>query len=111
MLRVLKVIDNQVRDLRKRQTVAGYKLGLRAGTYWGIRSHVADYKLPRALDCPPEKTIRLAEIATRLKELDDTTQERLVNWGYGICDTAIRRWVDDTLTPPESFPYAASGLG
>lgn len=110
MLRVLKVIDNQVRDLRKRQTVASYELGLRTGTYWGIRSHVADYDLPNALECPPEKTIRLAEIPTRLKQLDDVTQERLVNWGYAICDTALRTWVDRTLDRPKRFPYPDSGL-
>ena len=45
VLRVLKVIDNQVRELRKRQAVGSYRAGLRTGTYWGIRSAVADYGL------------------------------------------------------------------
>ena len=49
VLRVLKVIDNQVRELRKRQAVGSYRAGLRAGTYWGIRSAVADYGCEDAL--------------------------------------------------------------
>jgi NTE family protein len=110
-LRVLKVIDNQVRDLRKRQTVASYELRLRNGTYWGIRSDVADYHLPDALPCPPDQTRALAEIPTRLKKIDDIHQERLINWGYAICDTALRRWVQAALPRPERLPYPESGVG
>jgi NTE family protein len=111
MLRVVKVIDNQVRDLRKRQTVASYMLGLRRGAYWGIRSHVADYHLPDALPCPPDRTRALADIPTRLKKIDDNHQERLINWGYAICDTALRRWVQPGLPRPERLPYPDSGVG
>ena len=33
-------------------------------------------------------------------------QERLINWGYAICDTAMRKWVDDRrCRPPPGFPY------
>ena len=83
-VRVLGVIDNQVRSLRKQQVVASYKAdpsseGHRAGAYWGIRSHIADYELDDALDCPPQKTARLANIPTRLKRLHPTVQERLIN--------------------------------
>jgi NTE family protein len=45
ILRVLKVIDNQVRELRKRQAIGSYRAGLRARAYRGIRSAVADYRL------------------------------------------------------------------
>jgi NTE family protein len=111
-LRVLKVIDNQVRALRKRQAVASYRLGLRRGGYWGIRSHVADYKLPDPLDAPEELTRVLAETPTRLKKLDGTHQERLVNWGYIICDTAVRRWVKPAgAKRPDRLPYPSAGLG
>src|SRR5262249_4979334 len=47
--RVLGVIDNQVRSLRKRQLIDGFQAHLRAGTYWGIWSHIADYDLPTSL--------------------------------------------------------------
>jgi len=110
-LRVLHLIDNQVRSLRKRQAVGSFKLGLRSGTFWGIRSHVADYELDGALDADPALTQRLAETPTRLKKLDAAHQERLINWGYIICDTAVRKWVNPELGPPERLPYPNAGLG
>lgn len=104
-LRVLKVIDNQVRDLRKRQVVGSYELGLRDGTYWGIRSDVGSYRLRDPLPFPPEEAARLAALPTRLAALPERDQEQLVNWGYVICDTALRRWVDPSLARPEALPY------
>jgi len=38
-------------------------------------------------------------------------QERLINWGYAICDVAIRRWVDTTLSAPSGFPYPDAAVG
>lgn len=116
-LRVLKVVDKQVRDLRKRQLQAGYRsqrpdgTPLREGAYWGIRSDIEHYGLDDALPAPRAETIHLAEIATRLKRLDERTQERLINWGYAICDAAMRRWVQTDLPGPAAMPYPAAGTG
>jgi NTE family protein len=110
--RINALIDYQVRNLRKRQVIAGYTTGVRTGTYWGIRSHAADFgELPGALPCPTESTMRLAQTKTRLKGLDDVVQERLINWGYAICDIAMRTWVVPDAPPPAGFPYPASGVG
>ena len=109
--RVLGVIDNQVRSLRKRQLIDGYHAGLREGTYWGIRSDIADYDLPTSLPCPAEATMKLAGISTRLASLDPGSQERLVNWGYAIADTALRRWVAPDVAAPAGFPYPGVGVG
>jgi NTE family protein len=111
LYRVLGVIDNQVRSLRKRQAIDGYEAHLRRGTYWGIRSHVADYDLADALPCPIDATQRLAEIKTRLGSMSDLDQERLINWGYAICDTAMRKHVEPGAAPPQDFPYPRRGLG
>ena len=92
VLRVLKVIDNQVRELRKRQAVGSYRAGLRAGTYWGIRSAVADYGLEDPLPFDAGEAGELAATPTRLRALAPAVQERLIDWGYVICDTALRRW-------------------
>jgi len=108
--RVLNLIDTQVRSLRKRQVVGSYQLGLRKGTYWGIRTNIADYHLPTAMSCPFDKTILLANTPTRLKALDRTLQEQLINWGYAVCDAAIRTHLDQTLTQPGTFPYPGSGI-
>ena len=111
-LRINSVIDNQVRNLRKRQVIAGFDRGDRRGTYWGIRSHVADYGPPAgSLPAPPGSTLVLAETKTRLKKLDDRRQEMLINWGYAMCDVAMRRWVVTDAPAPEGFPYPAAGVG
>lgn len=103
--RVLDMVDNQVRALRKRQLIAAYRSGLRKGAFWSVRSNIADYGLDDALPCPPQRTAELARVATRLAHMPDAIQERLVNWGYAICDAAMRRWVDPQLPPPAAFPY------
>ncbi|HEY0407997.1 MAG TPA: patatin-like phospholipase family protein [Pyrinomonadaceae bacterium] len=110
-LRVLFIIDNQVRSLRKRQVIASYKLGTRKGTYWGIRSDIAKYNVKGALNCPFEKSLKLANVGTRLKRLEPETQEQLINWGYAICDAGMRRHVDAALPPPTGFPYPEQGIG
>jgi NTE family protein len=103
--RVLDMVDNQVRALRKRQVIAGFQRGDRMGAFWSVRSKIGDYGLADALPCPDVRTAELAQLATRLAAMPDATQERLINWGYAICDAAVRRWVDRTLPPPAGFPY------
>lgn len=102
--RILNLIDNQVRALRKRQTIDSFKSGARKGAYWGIRTNIADYQLTDALDCPFDRTLALAETPTRLKRMDDRLQEQLINWGYAVCDAALRRHVDATI-PKGKFPF------
>jgi NTE family protein len=114
-IRVLDVIDNQVRSLRKRQLIEAFKSKAEHdGTYWGIVTDIADYQLADALPCPLEKTRELAQVATRLSEVPDELQERLINWGYAVCDAALRKHVDPTIAKPQGkfqgFPYAG-GVG
>jgi NTE family protein len=109
-VRVLKTIDNQVRSLRKRQLIEGFEAGPgsrlhREGTYWGIRSHVGDYGLADALPVAERRAEALADVPTRLKRLDPETQEQLINWGYAICDTAMRRWVVGAAAAAPELPY------
>ena len=109
VVRILGVIDNQVRSLRKRQLIAAYKKGDKGGAYWGIRTDVADYELTPVLPAPHKKTLELAKTPTRLAKLSDEHQERLINWGYAVTDTALRKHVDTTI-PMGSFPYPG-GVG
>ncbi|HYP40268.1 MAG TPA: patatin-like phospholipase family protein [Chloroflexia bacterium] len=115
-LRVRDMTDNQVRALRKRQLIASYEADEqdamhRLGAFWGIRSKIANYEQPDALECPPEDTEKLAGVQTGLRRLTKTTQERLINWGYAICDTAMRKHVIDGPTPPPQFPYPKAKVG
>jgi NTE family protein len=114
MVRVLKVIDNQVRALRKRQIIEAFKSSPgeadhRDGVYVGIRSHVADYRLEDAMLADPKITDELAGLPTRLAAISDTQQQRLINWGYTICDTGLRKHVMPQLQRGQ-LPYPADPL-
>ena len=108
--RDLNLLYNQIGSLRKRQVVGSFQSGVRKGTYWGIGTNILDYQLPDSLDCPFEQTLELAKTATRLKGLDSTLQEQIINWGYAVCDAGIRKHVDGSLPAPAGFPYPASGV-
>lgn len=130
ILRVLFCEDNQVRGLRKRDLIDRYKLytaltaakidpwsipetaGVaRKGAYWGITTHTDDYEKPDGsrpppgLPCPPNLTEPLARISTRLARMKEKDQEHLINWGYAVCDYAIRTHVDETIPPADKWPY------
>ena len=109
-IRVVDVIDNQVRSLRVRNLIRSYQVGDRQGAYWGIGTNIANYQLPDALPCPLKRTLDLAETPTRLKRLDAERQERLINWGYAVCDAGLRKHYDTTLAAPGDFPYPAAAV-
>jgi NTE family protein len=50
--------------------------------------------------------MELATLSTRLARLDDAVQERLINWGYAVCDAGMRAHVDHALPAPTGYPYA-----
>ncbi|GJL82830.1 MAG: patatin [marine bacterium B5-7] len=103
--RVLNVIDNQVRSLRKRQLIAAYKENVRYGTYWGIRSNIEHYFAPDKLSSPFDWSLSLAQTPTRLKRMPQALQEDLINWGYAVCDAAIRSFVLNDAAAPAHMPY------
>jgi NTE family protein len=109
-VRVLDIVDNQVRSLRKRQLIGSYREGLRQGAYWGIRTDIAKYELSDPLPCPHRRTLELAAVPTRLKRMPARLQEQLINWGYAICDAALRKHVDPGLAKPADFPYPRAGV-
>ncbi len=115
-LRVLNLIHGQVGSLRIRQLIDSYQLpendtNHRKGTYWGMRTDLADYHISGKLPCPVEQTLKLARTPTRLAKLDNRQQERIINWGYAACDATMRTWVDRDLPAPDGFPYPDSKVG
>jgi NTE family protein len=109
-VRILELLDNQVGSLRKRWVVGSFENKQREGTYWGIRTDIVDYKLATAMNCPFDRTMELASTPTRLKAMGQNLQQRLVNWGYAVCDAALRRHLDPNIAAPQGFPYAAAGI-
>jgi NTE family protein len=128
LIRVLDVVDNQVRSLRKRQILDAFTNpnDVHKGTYWSIKGDIADYPVLRTEDgdqtifaaCDSLATRKIALIATRLAQLLPEDQDHLCNWGYAASDAAIRAWCGPllkndygiTITPPTKFPFAL-GLG
>lgn len=104
-IRILDIVDNQVRSLRKRQLIESYEAGLRKGTYWGIGTNIEHYRLPDAFACSLARTHELAETPTRLRRMNANRQERLINWGYAVCDAALRKHFDPSLARPKTLPY------
>jgi NTE family protein len=113
--RVLGVVDNQVRNLRKRQLIADFQDAVFAGTYWGIRTDILDYQrtvpsLTGVLPAPLTATRRLAAISTRLAPIKKPQQDQLINWGYAVTDAALRAHLNADNVPPAAFP-SAGGVG
>jgi NTE family protein len=111
-LRVNDLIDNQVRDLRQRQLVDSFVGGERSGTYWATRSNLPkNYPAPNVLPCPYEATKHLAAVPTRLAAIESELQQQLINWGYAICDAAMRLHVVPAAAAPLAFPFPSAGVG
>jgi NTE family protein len=111
VLRALDITTNQSRGLRKRALISDYVAGAREGTYWGIMTRIAKYGPPAgSLAVAPQKTDELAGIRTRLNKFSEREQCELINWGYAVCDAAMRRDVlaklpAGTPIPPSAWPY------
>jgi len=109
-IRINEIIDNQVRNLRTRQVIGSFEAKERKGTYWGIRTDIADYQLASAMPCAHARTTELAETKTRLQRMDAERQERLINWGYAVCDAGMRKHVVTAASAPAGFPDPAAGV-
>lgn len=105
--RVLDIIDNQVRSLRKRQLIDAYKGGLREGAFWGIRTNIGDYNLPDSLQVTHETSLPLADTPTRLKKMNRQRQEQLIDWGYAVTDAALRSYAQPLVADmdPPKLPF------
>jgi len=110
-IRVMHIIDRQVRSLRKRMLIAGYRGGIRTGAYWGIRTDIADFGLSDVLPCPHDATLVLAEEPTRLAKMAPERQKQLINWGYAVTDAALRAHYLPEGTARGNFPFPSVGVG
>ncbi len=116
-LRVSSIITEQTRALRKRALIKNYlkvddqgnhlKYG---GTYWGIATEINNYKLEDAMVKDNEKTASLKYIKTRLNAFSKERQGNLINWGYALTDTALRRWYFKDKKEPGKWPFLEYAL-
>ena len=77
----------------KRRIIEEFISGARRGTYWGIATHIDDYKLPDAMTHDSTLTGSLKGLRTRLNRFRAAEQGHLINWGYALTDAAMRRHV------------------
>ena len=113
-LRALDIATDQSRGLRKRWLVDQFQRRVRDGVYWGIDTSIADYPVAQRLPTDSTLTDPLSDIRTRLNHFTPEEQGRLINWGYALCDAAIRGRAPQ-LAPqakvPMSWPSPAYPLG
>jgi NTE family protein len=108
--RILNLIDSQVRALRTRQIVTLFEQKERNGAFWGIRQDMRAYFQDYPFSSPLDRTTELARTPTRLAKMDNTLQERLINWGYAVSDASLRRHFNSSFPAPAALPYPASGI-
>jgi NTE family protein len=109
ILRVLHILDSQVRSLRRSAAVTAFKS--KADPHNGfLISTVSELdKWPKPKNRPYMQTdsritLELAKISTRLTDTPDDRQELLVNWGFAAADAGLLAYLDPEL-PAEPLPY------
>lgn len=103
-LRALEVATDQSRALRKRALIDDFQRNVREGMYWGIETAIANYRLATALPCSDAIVKPLALIRTRLNPFSDVEQDQLINWGYALCDAAVRTHVPGIVSSQTPLP-------
>jgi NTE family protein len=91
LARVRDILIDQTRALRKRWLISEFEAGRKQGAYWGIGTSIGSYEDPAARVRDSVTTDSLASVPTRLAAFEPETRGRLVNWGYALCDVALRR--------------------
>ena len=106
--RVLDIVTEQTRRLRRSWLVGDFVAKRRHGAYWGIATHIGAYGVD-ALVKDGSATVALQHIRTRLNPFTAKEQAQLINWGYALADAAMRSSIDATL-PKGALPYPDSPL-
>jgi NTE family protein len=105
-----EIATDQARGVRKRWLVEQFARQATQGTYWGINTRLANYELADAVAYPADKSARLAGMRTRLDAFSKAEQDDLIDWGYVVCDAAMRRWCPAVCTAPAK-PARLPGSG
>jgi NTE family protein len=111
-LRTLDIALDQALSLRKRFLVEAFQQQERSGTYWGIATKITDYNVADGLPCDVQIVGPIASMRTRLDPFSEVEQCLLINWGYALCDAAVRRYAPQIITTPAvpAWPYPAHPL-
>lgn len=122
VIRVLDIVTEQTRALRRRALMQSFQQAHEAGlekqappekngSYWGIKTRIGAYGVAHPLAVDNAITGDLQHIRTRLNEFKPAEQGHLINWGYALTDAAMRKYVDPgnaaaARLPVPEFPLA-----
>lgn len=108
IIRVLHILDSQVRSLRRSAVVSAFKgKDPHKGFFISTVSDLSTWPAPAErpyMDADPTITQRLAKISTRLTDMPDARQELLINWGFAAADAGLLAFLDKDL-PVAPSPY------
>ena len=104
------IATDQARGLRARYLIELAKMRKQKTAYWGIDTVYAKICRGKAR-VHSGKTDGLKDIRTRLNAFDRAEQETLINWGYALCDAAMRSFVATTAVAPTQWPCPGHPLG
>ncbi len=106
-LRMVNIMIDQQRALRKRRLIDEYQRKIYTGTYFGIATEIDNYELSNSLVKDNGLTHSLQHIPTRFNKFKPDRQGYLINWGYALCDAAMQRWVlTNQAVSPADWPKA-----
>lgn len=88
--RVRDILIDQTRALRKRWLVGDFEAGKKRGAYWGIGTKIQAYGAAAQMTGDSPESAALEQVPTRLCAFDAKRQGHLINWGYALCDVALR---------------------
>jgi NTE family protein len=109
--RALDIATDQARGLRSRYLIELGRLRGQKIAYWGIDTQYDKYPAANKIPCKPAKTDGLKDIRTRLDAFNQIEQETLINWGYALCDVAMRSFIETGASPTTKWPCPAHPLG
>lgn len=101
--RVWGISVEQNRSLRRRMLMTKYTVENLGGAYWNIASQIKNYKLANAIIEDTKITRSMAHLGTQLRPFKSKEVGHLINWGYALADTAVRKYV--TKQPPGNWAW------
>ena len=103
-MRMSDLMINQQRALRKRLLVDNYMVKNEAGeheiyggAYFGITTKINEYELKDSMTKDSDISLSLKNIRTRLNAFNKEEQGHLINWGYALADTAVRKHASELV--------------
>ena len=97
VLRMQNLMIDQQRALRKRILIDRYIKKTLGGTYYGISTKINEYEFKDSMTRDTPTSSGLQNLATQLEAFTKKEQGHLVNWGYALTDTAIRKFSPEIL--------------